>query len=239
MSRVLLLLAGTREARAFAAGFQREDVGLVASLAGVTRDPAEYACETRFGGFGGAEAMARWIRERNVVAVIDASHPFAERISANAAAAAAVAGVRRLSLRRRAWDIGSDGREVGSLAAAAAALPAGARVFLTTGRGDAQVFSGRSDVSFVLRSIEPVEGLPPHIGTVTGRPPFTPESERAFMRERGITHLVTKNSGGVRPAKLEAAEALGIPVFSVAMPPAPPGEAVETVAAALAWAARI
>jgi len=229
MKPVLLLLAGTREAREFAEGFHDTRFELVASLAGVTREPVEYPCKTRFGGFGGAGPMAAWLCEHRVAAVIDATHPFAEQISRNAAIAADKAGAKRLLLRRPAWEPEEGWRAFDTLAEATAALPAGARAFATTGRNDFNAFGARTDVSFVLRSIEPAEGLPLHIETVTGRPPFTLEDECAFMHAAQITHLITKNSGGARPAKLAAAARLGIPIYAVRMPPAPVGEAALTV----------
>jgi len=89
MTGVLLLLGGTAEARAFAERFETDGLRLIASLAGVTREPRKYPCETRVGGFGGAVAMADWIVEYKVRAVVDATHPFAVQISQNAMEAAA------------------------------------------------------------------------------------------------------------------------------------------------------
>lgn len=239
MTRVLLLLAGTREARDFAVRFQHDDMRLVASLAGVTRDPFDYPCETRIGGFGGVESMAAWLRDQNAAAVIDATHPFAEHISANAVEAARLAVVAYLMLRRSPWLMGKNSREFNCLEDAVAALPAGARAFMTTGRGSVDALAPRGDVAFILRSIEPVLDLTPQVVSIIGRPPFSIEDECAFMRSEKITHLVTKNSGGAMPAKLEAAEQLDIPVFSVAMPPPPFAISLQGVDEALAWAARL
>ncbi|MFQ5624112.1 MAG: precorrin-6A/cobalt-precorrin-6A reductase, partial [Paracoccaceae bacterium] len=67
------------------------------------------------------------------------------------------------------------------------------------------------------------------------RPPFTAEHEAELMRAHGITHLVTRNSGGAEGrAKLAAAARLGLPVVIVSRPPPPAGETVATVAEALA-----
>jgi len=209
MTGVLLLLAGTAEAREFAARFDHPRLQVVASLAGVTSAPLDYACETRVGGFGSVDGMAAWIAENDVAAVVDATHPFAVRISENARASAARCEVPCLGLRRAPWALGEAWRTFADLEALAPVLPAGARVFLTTGRGEVEPFARRQDVSFWLRSIEE------------------------------ITHLVTKDAGGVRPAKLEAAEQLGVAVFSAAMPPSPHDETVDSVDAALAWSRAI
>jgi len=239
MTGVLLLLAGTAEAREFAARFDHPRLQVVASLAGVTSAPLDYVCETRVGGFGSVDGMAAWIAENDVAAVVDATHPFAVRISENARASAARCEVPCLGLRRAPWALGEAWRTFSDLEALAPVLPAGARVFLTTGRGEVEPFARRQDVSFWLRSIEGVEDLPAHIQPVRGRPPFALENEIAFMKDAKITHLVTKDAGGVRPAKLEAAEQLGVAVFSAAMPPSPHDETVDSVDAALAWSRAI
>lgn len=117
---------------------------------------------------------------------------------------------------------------------AAAALPPGARVLLTTGR-DAAPFAARTACRFWLRSIEPVD-LPAHISPIVARPPFAPDEEISLMRRLGITHLVSKNSGG-DPAKLDAADALGATVVMIARPPQPGGPVAASVDAALDWLA--
>ena len=233
----VLLLAGTAEARALASALAgMPGVEATASLAGATRAPAAYAVPVRSGGFGGAEGLAAWLREHRTAAVIDATHPFAARIATNAVRACAAAGVPRLKLLRPEWPARAGWRLVGSLAGAAEALPAGARVLLTSGR-DWSPFASRTDCRFWLRSIEPVD-LPRHIEPIIARPPFAPADELALMRRIGATHLVAKNAGG-DPARLDAADALGMAVVMVARPAPPAGPVVARPEEALAWLAEL
>ncbi|MEZ5715464.1 MAG: precorrin-6A/cobalt-precorrin-6A reductase [Paracoccaceae bacterium] len=81
----LLLLAGTGEARAIAAGLAEAGVEAVASLAGAVRAPRSLALPTRIGGFGGEAGFRRFLSEECIGAVLDATHPFAARISARTA----------------------------------------------------------------------------------------------------------------------------------------------------------
>lgn len=236
MTRVLLL-AGTAEARTLAKRWPW-GTGLVASLAGATSDPLSYPCETRIGGFGGADGLAAYLSEANIAAIIDATHPFAERISANAAVASRKTGTPRIVLRRASWVSEANWTEFRTLQAAADTLPTVATVLLTTGRKETGAFAARPDVRFLLRSVEDPGPLPEHIRSIRARPPFALEDELALMRREAITHLVTKNAGGTRPAKLAAAANLGIPVFSISMPPAPPGRVATTVDEALEWITR-
>jgi len=235
MKDTILLLGGTAEAREFAERFDRSDFRLVASLAGATREPRNYPCETRVGGFGGVEAMAAWIANNRVAAIVDATHPFATQISQNACKAAARRDVVCIGLVRAPWELRAGWREFEDIASIASALPSQARVFLTSGRHGIDAFSQREDIICWLRTIEPVRGLPTHIHSIEGRPPFPLVVELATMKDAQITHLVTKNAGGVRAAKLEAAEQLGLTVFSVAMPPSPHALTVNSVERALAW----
>jgi precorrin-6A/cobalt-precorrin-6A reductase len=137
-------------------------------------------------------------------------------------------------LLRPPWPDRPDWVRVPDSAAAAAALPPGARVLLTSGRKDIAPFAARTDTAFLLRTIEEVPGLPPHIRPLLARPPFTLAEEEETMRTRGITHLVTKNAGGAGTAKLDAAERLGVTTIVIDRLKPPPGSAT-TIEAAMEW----
>ncbi len=237
----LLLLAGTTEAREIAEALaQQKRWRVLASLAGATRFPADLPCDLRRGGFGGVAAMTEALKLDNVRAVIDATHPFADQISANTRAASANLGLPRMVVRRPSWapEEGDDWRPQPSLDAAAHALPLFSRAFLATGRQSLPSFQDRKDVWFLARVIDlPLERFPlPRGDYAIGQPPFTEAHEMTLMTDYGITHLVTKNSGGAAGrAKLLAARKLGLPVLMVDRPDPPRGPVVETAQAALDW----
>ena len=123
---LVLLVGGTGEARALAADLDgTPGLHLVSSLAGAVARPRLPVGEVRVGGFGGAQGLARWLREHDASAVVDASHPFASRISASCVAAAAATGVPLLRLERPAWSAepGDSWYPVPDVPAAAAVLP--------------------------------------------------------------------------------------------------------------------
>jgi precorrin-6A/cobalt-precorrin-6A reductase len=195
--------------------------------------------EVRIGGFGGSERMAEWLLAEGADAVVDATHPFAERISASAAAAARLAGVPFLLLRRPGWVAGEgdDWRWVSSLDDAATLLPSlGARVFLTTGRQGLAAFAGLGRW-FLVRCVDPPEPpLPARVQVLLSRGPYTLDGELALMRQHRIDVLVTKDSGGSQTeAKLAAARQLGLPVVIVTRPAPPDVPSVATVDEALSW----
>ncbi|MFF4354062.1 cobalt-precorrin-6A reductase [Streptomyces sp. NPDC001530] len=241
MSPHVLVLGGTTEARELAAALAaRPGVRVTTSLAGRVSRPGGLDGDVRIGGFGGAEGLAQWLREHGVDAVVDATHPFASGITANAARAAAATGVPAVVLRRPGWRPGPGDRwhSAASLTEAAALLPAlGRRVFLTTGRLGLAAFADLAELHFLLRSVEPPEPpLPPDAEVLLARGPFTVDGERALLHEHRIDVLVTKDSGGAATAaKLTAARDLGLPVLVVRRPPLPDDvTAVPDVSSALA-----
>ncbi|MFD7408233.1 cobalt-precorrin-6A reductase [Streptomyces sp. NPDC059866] len=232
MSRHVLVLGGTTEARELAAELAaRPGVRVTTSLAGRVTRPGAVAGEVRVGGFGGAQGLADWLRAHDVAAVVDATHPFAEAITANTARAAALTGVPAVVLRRPGWrpGPGDDWHPAAALRDAADLLPRlGHRVFLTTGRLGLAAFAHLTELHFVVRTVEPPEPpMPLDAELVLARGPFTPADESALLREHRIDVLVTKDSGGAATAaKLTAARELGLPVVVVQRPPLPDGVTV-------------
>lgn len=247
MTRRLLLLGGTTEARALAAALaHRADLDVVYSLADVTPDPLPVPVRVRRGGFGRVEGLVRYLREHRVDAVIDATHPFARHMSAHAEAACARCDVPRLVLGRAPWTpvAGDCWHEAGDLDAAAEIFGRiGKRGFLTLGARYWAPFLALDDAWWLVRAINaPANGefaehaRSDHVTVILDRGPFSLEAERALLIEHRIDGIVTRNSGGeATRAKLDAARELALPVVMVQAPPRPSGPWVDSPDAALAW----
>ena len=238
----VLLLGGTGEAVALADVLCRDRFAVTTSLAGRTREPAPVAGETRTGGFGGPAGLAEALVAGGFDALVDATHPFAETISRNAAEAAERAGVPRVVLVRPAWErlAGDDWRSVGGMAEAVTALPPGSRALVALGRQHIAPFLARDDLRLVIRSIEPigVEPLPSHVTHIAARPSRDAAREADTMRAHAVTHVVSRNSGGAGAyAKIAAARTLGLPVVMIDRPTPPPGPTVADVETARRWLA--
>jgi precorrin-6A/cobalt-precorrin-6A reductase len=238
----ILILGGTGEARDLAAELTAAGADVVSSLAGRVREPRLPDGPVRIGGFGGAAGLADYLRAEAITHLIDATHPFAAAISANAAEAAAQAGLPLLVLRRPPWPADPSWQTVPDIAGAAAAVRAwpGESVFLTTGRRDLGAFAADGRHRFLVRAVDPPDPdgpVPPRMTLVLDRGPYTPEREAALMRAHGVGLLVTKNSGGpMTAAKLQVARELAVQVVVVERPPLSPGSVVvTTVAEALSW----
>ena len=242
-AHTLLILGGTAEARELAAELHAAGLAVTTSLAGRVARPRLPDGEVRIGGFGGAAALARWLTEHGVTAVVDATHPFAERISASAVTACERAGVPLLRLERPGWAqrAGDRWQWVDDVQAAADAIPPGRRVLLTTGRQGLAAFAHRDDAWFLVRCVdEPQPPLPLHHELLLARGPYTLENELALVDEHRIDLVVTKDSGGPHTqAKLDAARERGLPVIVVRRPRRPDDtQTVTTVDGALRWARR-
>ncbi len=244
MTERVLLLGGTREAVELARALARSPcVETTYSLAGRTRRPASVPVPVRTGGFGGPDGLATYLRDERIDLVVDATHPYAATMSAHVALACERESVPRLVLHRPPWAPDSRDRwvEVPDAERAARALPAlGKQALLTVGSRELAPYIQEKAVAFVVRAVEPpsIALDPARFEVVLARGPFDFGSERRLLESRSIDVVVSKNSGGTAArAKLEAARVLGLPVVMIARPPPPPGERVESVAAATEWVA--
>ncbi|MBB3914771.1 cobalt-precorrin-6A reductase [Rhizobium fabae] len=237
----ILILGGTGEARLLAEALAaRGDCDVLLSLAGRTEKPAAQPVPVRVGGFGGASALADFLKTGGYGLLIDATHPFAERISANAAFAAETTGITAIALRRPEWQrvAGDRWQEVQSIPAAIEALgPSPRHVFLAIGRQGAHHAEATLQHHYLIRSVDPVEPALAlaNVEYILDRGPFSLEGECELLKQHHIDVIIAKNSGGAATyAKIEAARLLGIEVMMVVRAPAPIVTAVETAEAALA-----
>lgn len=203
--------------------------------------PLAQPVPVRIGGFGGAEGLAKYLSTERIDALIDATHPYAAIISANAVDAAAVTGIPILALRRPSWTpvVGDRWIDVVDMPQAVLMLgQAPRRVFLALGRKELAPFELAPQHQYLVRSVDPVD-LPlavPHASYVIGRGPFSEADDRSLLTAHGIEIVVAKNSGGTATyGKIAAARALGLSVIMLRRPELPAAVSVETVAEVVAW----
>lgn len=241
MTRNLLILGGTQEASELAKkAANLPNIKVKVSLAGRTSKAVE-SKNSRIGGFGGVSGLIKYLEEEKIDLIIDATHPFAAKISQNAALATEKLGLPRLMLVRPAWKPiqGDEWLEVENIQAAAAILPDFAsRVFLTIGRQEVTAFAQLENIWFLMRMIEKPSSdivLPKGL-LLFERGPFNKDLEKQLLNQHNIDTVVSKNSGGdATYAKIIAARELGIKVVMVKRPMLPQGDKVENVEAALRW----
>ena len=225
--RHLLVLAGTGEARHMMAWLATEQRFLItASLAGVTSTPYALGVETRFGGFGGVDGLADWVRQHNVDIMLDMTHPYAAQMSRQVATVADALSLPTIAFHRPPWAAEADDQWTvfDSWQAMAKAVPAAAKLFIAGGSRDLEGFCQRSDISLLIRSLnlDAYQLKYRNIDIIKSLPSQSVELETRVLRDHGITHICCKNSGGAfSKAKLQAARQLRLPVWMLARPTAP------------------
>lgn len=235
------MLGGTTEASDLARALADLGHDAIFSYAGRTGNPAGQPLPTRVGGFGGLDGLAEYLKAEAITHVVDATHPFAAEISANAVAACARAGVALAAFERPEWQAGKGDAwtRVADVAGAVAALPgAGARVFLAIGKQHIGEFAPKPGNFYLLRLVDPPKGpLPlPDAHAVIARGPFDLAGDTALMQAHRIGQVVAKNSGGAgAEAKISAARALGLPVIMIDRPALPGRHVLDSVDAVLRW----
>ena len=229
MRHSILILGGTTEARQIAEWLMAMNrFRLELSLAGRTSQPVEQPVPVRVGRFGGAEGLAGYLAAGNKVdLLIDATHPYAARISANAAKAASLSGTPLVALRRPGWErqAGDRWTEVDSVEQAVASLGnMPRRAFLALGRQELLPFEQAPQHVYLVRSVDQVEPPLdlPRVTYLTARGPFREADERALLQASGIEVIVCKNSGGAASyGKIAAARALALEVVMIRRPVLP------------------
>ena len=241
----VLVLGGTFEASKLAdllAG--QSGISSTLSFAGRTTATRPPRIPHRIGSFGGVDGLQAYLEAERIDVLVDATHPFAEQMSRNAAIAAARAEIPLVVLSRPAWvaQPGDHWSDVADMAAAATALGREPRrVFLTIGRLQIGAFAAAPQHFYLIRTIEPLT-LPPNLPrhrVILGRGPFAFEAEDKLLREESIDVVVSKNSGGEATfAKFLAARQLGLPVVMVARPQQSSGSVLHDPVEAMAFILR-
>jgi precorrin-6A/cobalt-precorrin-6A reductase len=244
----ILLLSGTCEGPALArvlltAGFEVQ--------ATVTREEArqnlfgpllrEVLVEAR--GFT-EDSLTDFLTHGQADLVLDATHPFAVRITRIAHAVCLRLGVPYLRYERPDWEPPPGTQLVNSFAEAAELLPSlGVRVLLTIGAKQLKHFvSLQNRLHLVARILPSVLSIQQALAAgftpdrlLCLRPPFSREFNRAILHEYRIEVLVTKASGreGGVEEKVLAAGDLGVKVIVIRRPELEDVASVRTLEAAV------
>lgn len=214
----LLLLGGTADARRIATALHNAGLTVIYSIAGLVRTP-QIDCQVLVGGFTQFGGLAQYLREQQISAVLDVTHPYAARMSSTAVAACAEVGIPCWRFHRPAWQAekGDNWITLESWDTLAQQLAGLNSVLLTAGQLDPllleQIAEGVKQVH-LRTAVEPKYPLPANVNWIKAIGPFGADDERALMALLNVQALVSKNSGGdSTAAKLMIAREREIPVY--------------------------
>lgn len=232
------VFSGTRDGNAVAHALKESRIPVVVSVAsehGREAATAQAPGATILAGRIGREARRALLEKHRPLAVVDATHPFATQISPQLQELCGPLGIPYLRYERpgtvEAQEPDRTVLPVDTMeAAAGTAILKGSRICLSTGVKDIPVFLRHPDATSrqwyarVTPSPESVEdaiaaGIPrAHLCAMQG--PFSEAANRLLWSEWGVDCVVSKESGpaGGVPAKISAAQALGIPLILVRRP---------------------
>ena len=225
-----LILGGTNDALRLANSLFQKSIPIIYSLAGLVRVPEKnYPIIT--GGFSQHGGLDHYIKKNGIVGIIDATHPYANKISDEAYDAALNNQIPYWQYDRPIWErqTGDTWLEYNDWNELFSMLQDKKSIFITTGQLTALILNAlpqKLSAKVLLRTVlEPAvalqkgAGLAENIHWIQAIGPFTLEDEIALMQKHAIDALVSKNSGGdATSAKLLAARQLQVPVYLLKRP---------------------
>lgn len=231
---MILFLAGTSDARELAVEIQHAGFPVLATV--VTESAAKSLRDARIPSQIGRLAaieMTSLIKEKELEAIVDASHPFAEDASKNAIQAGLVAKVPYIRYERTSQRYEDQNITIVSNYEEAAKLAAKKRgvIMLTTGSKTLEIFAkeliGLENTRLIARMLPRLENMEKctQLGIeqknmVAIQGPFSKELNKALFNQFGVTLMITKESGQVGSVdeKLEAALECGIETIMISRP---------------------
>ncbi|WP_218673702.1 precorrin-6A reductase, partial [Candidatus Entotheonella palauensis] len=249
MKPTILLLSGTSEGPVIAQALL--EAGFRSIIATVTRDEARAHL---FGhlqdditvlaqGFT-AESLPHFLAQHQIGLVLDATHPFAVRITRMAAGVCQQLGTPYVRYERPDWEPPEGTVYVDSYAEAARALPSlGSRMMLTIGAKQLKYFASLHEQLTLFARILPspvsvqqaLDAGFKQAQILALRPPFSRAFNRSLLEEYRADVLVTKASGadGGVVEKVMAAQELGLTTLMIRRPEPHDHQAVSNPTAAV------
>lgn len=226
----LLILGGTADGRRLAETLHKQSIPIIYSVAGLVRVP-EVSCQIVSGGFSQFGGLSRYIKQQQVTAILDATHPYAATMSNKAVTAAMATNIPYWRFNRPQWLQRDKERWLlfNSRSDMFQALTKKKSVFITAGQLDQDeidlLAANQGQKQLLRTAVMPQCSLPASMLWVKAIGPFSYDDELALMKKHAIDVLVSKNSGGSSTIqKLNVARDLEIDVYMLNRPISPAAE---------------
>lgn len=231
--RKILIFAGTTEGRTLSETLASAGIHHMVSVATEYGEMVmkEHPCVKILRGRMTQSDMVQVMRKHGILAVVDATHPYAGIVTENIKAAAAECRISYLRLCREMIDLPE--KEIANIhyfdsheSCASALKQVYGNVLLTTGSKDLAMYCAEEDLRnrLYVRVLPGLESLKLCLENgISGKQilalqgPFGTEMNKALIDQYQIECLVTKQSGaaGGYPEKIEAAREKHIPVYVI------------------------
>lgn len=221
----LLILGGTADGRKLATMLHQQSVEVIYSVAGLVRVP-DVGCKVVSGGFSQFGGLQRFVEQQNITAIVDVTHPYAERMTTTAQQVAEIKLIPYWRFHRPAWQVddNSSWHEFSGWQSLISQLCDYSAILFTVGQVEPCLVEQLKNLSskhkLIIRTAAPAKfELLENMQWLKAIGPFTLDDELALMKKHKINALVSKNSGGESTsAKLAAAKQLQIPIYMQARP---------------------
>jgi precorrin-6A/cobalt-precorrin-6A reductase len=226
----LLILGGTADGRRLAETLHEQSIPIIYSVAGLVRVP-DVSCQIVSGGFSQFGGLSRYIKQQQVMAILDATHPYAAVMSDKAMTAAIESDIPYWRFNRPQWIQGDkeNWQVFDSRSEMFEALTGKNSVFITAGQlsqDEIDLLATNQGQRQLLRTaVAPKCLLPSSMLWIKAIGPFSYDDELRLMKKYTIDTLVSKNSGGSSTVqKLNVARDLGTNVYMLNRPVSPAAE---------------
>ena len=222
----LLLLGGTSEAKKLANSLHHQGIRLIYSIAGLVRTPT-LDCEVLIGGFSQFGGLDCFLKENNISAILDVTHPYAQNMSNQAVVSANNMGIPCWRFHRPSWKVetGDDWHMFKSWQTLLVAIKDKKSVFFSAGQLPEYAvdvlnqYAKDGQKQLLRTAVSSTVSLPGNMKWIKGIGPFEQQAEMDLLISEEVDCLVSKNSGGSSTQqKIIAARELGLPVYMLQRP---------------------
>lgn len=219
----VLVVGGTADGRHLATELHDLGFNVIYSIAGIVRK-ATLPCPVLSGGFTQFGGLAQYVLDNEITHLVDATHPFAEKMSNAIAYVSASFSLPSIRFHRKQWPKNTDDQwiEVTQWDEVIEKMALHASVFITAGQVSQSVMDkiAAQTKQVLIRTAMPLKiDLPDNATWIKAIGPFKLENEQQLIQQYQIDAIISKNSGGDSTyAKIEAAAEAGIPVYQFKRP---------------------
>jgi precorrin-6A/cobalt-precorrin-6A reductase len=186
---------------------------------------SDVGCQIVSGGFSQFGGLSHYIKQQQVTAILDATHPYAATMSNKALTAAMTSEIPYWRFNRPQWIQGAkqSWQVFNSRSEMFKALAEKKSVFITAGQLDQDeidlLAANQGQKQLLRTAVVPKCLLPSSMLWVKAIGPFSYADELALIKKYAIDALVSKNSGGSSTVqKLNVARDLEIDVYMLNRP---------------------